>query len=93
LKNVSPDLKAENSVLVLKDPKDEPVTFRNGQHVKQPVLPGETTVTMQEPLGNITAYYVSFRQKTGYLLSLFLAKRIYQARCEVLKPVKEPNFT
>jgi lysine 6-dehydrogenase len=30
----------------------------NGKHVKQPVLSGETTVTMQDPIGKITAYYV-----------------------------------
>ena len=30
----------------------------DGKHVKQPVLSGETTVTMQEPIGKVTAYYV-----------------------------------
>ena len=36
----------------------EPVMWLNGRHVKQPILSGETTVTMQEPIGRITAYYV-----------------------------------
>jgi len=36
----------------------EPVMWLDGRHVKQPVLSGETTVTMQEPVGKITAYYV-----------------------------------
>jgi lysine 6-dehydrogenase len=36
----------------------EPVMWLNGKHVKQPVLSGETTVTMQDPIGKITAYYV-----------------------------------
>jgi saccharopine dehydrogenase-like NADP-dependent oxidoreductase len=30
----------------------------DGKHVKQPVLSGEITVTMQEPIGKVTAYYV-----------------------------------
>jgi saccharopine dehydrogenase-like NADP-dependent oxidoreductase len=36
----------------------EPVMWLNGRHVKQPILSGETTVTMQDPIGKITAYYV-----------------------------------
>jgi saccharopine dehydrogenase (NAD+, L-lysine-forming) len=36
----------------------EPVMWLNGTHVKQPVLSGETTVTMIDPIGKITAYYV-----------------------------------
>jgi saccharopine dehydrogenase (NAD+, L-lysine-forming) len=36
----------------------EPVMWLNGKHAKQPVLSGETTVTMQEPIGKVTAYYV-----------------------------------
>ena len=36
----------------------EPVMWLDGKHVKQPVLSGETTVTMQEPIGKVTAYYV-----------------------------------
>jgi len=36
----------------------EPVMWLNGRHEKQPVLSGETTVTMQEPIGKVTAYYV-----------------------------------
>jgi len=36
----------------------EPVMWLNGKHVKQPILSGETTVTMQDPIGKITAYYV-----------------------------------
>ena len=36
----------------------EPVMFLDGKHAKQPVLSGETTVTMQEPIGKVTAYYV-----------------------------------
>jgi saccharopine dehydrogenase (NAD+, L-lysine-forming) len=36
----------------------EPVIWLNGTHVKQPVLSGETTVTMIDPIGKITAYYV-----------------------------------
>jgi saccharopine dehydrogenase-like NADP-dependent oxidoreductase len=36
----------------------EPVMWLDGKHVKQPILSGETTVTMQEPIGKITAYYV-----------------------------------
>lgn len=36
----------------------EPVMWLDGKHVKQPVLSGETTVTMQDPIGKITAYYV-----------------------------------
>ncbi len=36
----------------------EPVMWLDGRHVKQPVLSGETTVIMQEPVGKITAYYV-----------------------------------
>jgi len=30
----------------------------DGKHAKQPVLSGETTVTMQDPIGKITTYYV-----------------------------------
>jgi saccharopine dehydrogenase-like NADP-dependent oxidoreductase len=36
----------------------EPVMWLSGKHVKQPILSGETTVTMQDPIGKITAYYV-----------------------------------
>jgi len=36
----------------------EPVMWLNGRHVRQPILSGETTVTMQDPIGKITAYYV-----------------------------------
>jgi len=36
----------------------EPVMWLDGRHVKQPVLSGETTVTMIDPIGKITAYYV-----------------------------------
>jgi saccharopine dehydrogenase (NAD+, L-lysine-forming) len=36
----------------------EPIMWLDGKHVKQPVLSGETTVTMQDPIGKITAYYV-----------------------------------
>jgi len=36
----------------------EPVMWLNGKHMKQPILSGETTVTMQDPIGKITAYYV-----------------------------------
>jgi lysine 6-dehydrogenase len=36
----------------------EPVMWLDGKHQKQPVLSGETTVTMQEPIGKVTAYYV-----------------------------------
>jgi saccharopine dehydrogenase (NAD+, L-lysine-forming) len=36
----------------------EPVMWLNGRHAKQPILSGETTVTMQDPIGKITAYYV-----------------------------------
>jgi len=36
----------------------EPVMWLDGKHVKQPVLSGETTVTMQDPIGKITTYYV-----------------------------------
>jgi len=36
----------------------EPVMWLDGRHVKQPILSGETTVTMQDPIGKITAYYV-----------------------------------
>lgn len=36
----------------------EPIMWVDGKHVKQPVLSGETTVTMQEPIGKLTAYYV-----------------------------------
>ncbi len=36
----------------------EPVMWLNGKHAKQPILSGETTVTMQDPIGKITAYYV-----------------------------------
>jgi lysine 6-dehydrogenase len=43
---------------VLDEFTQEPVMWLNGKHVKQPVLSGETTVTMQDPIGKITAYYV-----------------------------------
>lgn len=36
----------------------EPVMWLDGKYVKQPVLSGETTVTMQNPIGKIIAYYV-----------------------------------
>ena len=36
----------------------EPVMWLDGKHVRQPVLSGETTVTMKEPIGKIIAYYV-----------------------------------
>jgi saccharopine dehydrogenase-like NADP-dependent oxidoreductase len=36
----------------------EPVMWLDGRHVKQPVLSGETTITMIDPIGKITAYYV-----------------------------------
>jgi len=36
----------------------EPVAWLDGKYVKQPVLSGEATVTMQEPIGKVTAYYV-----------------------------------
>ncbi len=36
----------------------EPVMWLDGKHVKQPVLSGETTVAMQDPIGKITAYFV-----------------------------------
>ena len=36
----------------------EPMMWLDGKHVKQPILSGETTVTMQDPIGKITAYYV-----------------------------------
>ncbi len=36
----------------------EPVMLLDGKHVKQPVLSGETAVSMQDPIGKITAYYV-----------------------------------
>jgi saccharopine dehydrogenase-like NADP-dependent oxidoreductase len=36
----------------------EPIMWLNGRYAKQPMLSGETTVTMQDPIGKITAYYV-----------------------------------
>jgi saccharopine dehydrogenase-like NADP-dependent oxidoreductase len=36
----------------------EPIMWLNGRYAKQPILSGETTVTMQDPIGKITAYYV-----------------------------------
>jgi saccharopine dehydrogenase (NAD+, L-lysine-forming) len=36
----------------------EPIMWLDGKHAKQPVLSGETTVTMQDPIGKITTYYV-----------------------------------
>lgn len=36
----------------------EPVMWLDGKHVKLPVLSGETTVSMQDPIGKITACYV-----------------------------------
>ena len=33
----------------------EPVMWLDGKHVKQPVLSGEATVTMQDPIGKVTA--------------------------------------
>jgi len=43
---------------VLDEFTQEPVMWLDGKHVKQPVLSGETTVIMQEPIGKVTAYYV-----------------------------------
>jgi saccharopine dehydrogenase (NAD+, L-lysine-forming) len=43
---------------VLDEFTQEPVMWLDGKHVKQPVLSGEITVTMQEPIGKVTAYYV-----------------------------------
>jgi len=43
---------------VLDEFTQEPVIWLDGKHVKQPVLSGETTVTMQEPIGKVVAYYV-----------------------------------
>ena len=43
---------------VLDEFTQEPIMWLDGKHVKQPVLSGETTVTMQDPIGKITAYYV-----------------------------------
>jgi saccharopine dehydrogenase (NAD+, L-lysine-forming) len=43
---------------VLDEFTQEPVMWLDGKHVKQPVLSGETTVTMQDPIGKVTAYYV-----------------------------------
>jgi len=36
----------------------EPVMWLNGRHAKQPVLSGETQVTMEPPVGKVLAYYV-----------------------------------
>lgn len=36
----------------------EPVMWINSKHVKRPILSGEANVTMQDPIGKITAYYV-----------------------------------
>ena len=43
---------------VLDEFTQEPVMWLDGKHVKQPVLSGETTVTMQEPIGKDHRYYV-----------------------------------
>jgi len=43
---------------VMDELTQEPVMWLGGKHVKQPVFSGETTVTMQDPIGKITAYYV-----------------------------------
>ena len=43
---------------VLDEFTQEPVMWLNSKHVKQPVLSGETTVIMQEPIGKVAAYYV-----------------------------------
>jgi len=43
---------------VMDEFSQEPVMWLDGKHVKQPILSGETTVTMQDPIGKITAYYV-----------------------------------
>jgi len=43
---------------VMDELTQEPVMWLDSRHVKQPVLSGETTVTMQDPIGKITAYYV-----------------------------------
>ncbi len=36
----------------------EPVMWLDGKHVRQPVLSGEKEVTMQDPIGKVTTYYV-----------------------------------
>ncbi len=43
---------------VMDELTQEPVMWLNGRHAKQPILSGETTVAMQDPIGKITAYYV-----------------------------------
>ena len=43
---------------VLDEFTQEPVMWLDGKHAKQPVLSGEATVTMQEPVGKVTTYYV-----------------------------------
>jgi lysine 6-dehydrogenase len=43
---------------VLDEFTQEPVMWLDGKHVKQPVLSGATQVTMMEPIGKVTAYYV-----------------------------------
>lgn len=43
---------------VMDELTQEPVMWLDGKHVKQPVLSGETIVTMPDPIGKITAYYV-----------------------------------
>jgi saccharopine dehydrogenase-like NADP-dependent oxidoreductase len=43
---------------VLDEFTQEPIMWLDGKHVRQPVLSGETIVTMQEPVGKVTAYYV-----------------------------------
>jgi len=43
---------------VLDEFTQEPVIWLDGKYAKQPVLSGETTVTMQDPIGKVTAYYV-----------------------------------
>jgi saccharopine dehydrogenase-like NADP-dependent oxidoreductase len=51
----------------------EPVMWLDGKHVKQPVLSGEVTVTMQEPVGKVTAYYVKHSEPAT--LGRYVGKR------------------
>ncbi len=43
---------------VLDEFTQEPIMWLDGEYSKQPILSGETTATMQDPIGRITAYYV-----------------------------------
>jgi saccharopine dehydrogenase-like NADP-dependent oxidoreductase len=43
---------------VMDELTQEPVMWLDGRHVKQSILSGEATVTMQDPIGKITTYYV-----------------------------------